>query len=159
MFWLRTRSVIMIWVSTIAIGCMWFLYISCVWLPLVKSGCHWLNEFLSAAWGFYQLKMFAICDMWLLLVTYRKIGPRSHVWSEKEMVNQAAFEFSEVASRWCYWIGPTIATCVRFLSLFFARLKPCYRQRRALEETTYGVCMTCWFCLLPFPMVVWRTLA
>ena len=25
----------------------------------------------------------------------RKIGPRSHVWSEKEYVEQAAFEFSE----------------------------------------------------------------
>ena len=27
---------------------------------------------------------------------YSKIGPRSNVWTEKEMVEAAAFEFSEV---------------------------------------------------------------
>lgn len=27
---------------------------------------------------------------------YRKIGPRSHVWSEKEVVDSAAYEFAEV---------------------------------------------------------------
>ena len=27
----------------------------------------------------------------------RKLGPRSHVWSEKEYVDKAAFEFSEVS--------------------------------------------------------------
>lgn len=26
----------------------------------------------------------------------RKIGPRSHVWSEKELVEKAAYEFAEV---------------------------------------------------------------
>lgn len=27
---------------------------------------------------------------------YRRIGPRSHVWSEKEVVDKAAWEFEEV---------------------------------------------------------------
>lgn len=30
-------------------------------------------------------------------VLYREIGPRSKVWSEKEYVDLAAFEFSEVS--------------------------------------------------------------
>lgn len=30
-------------------------------------------------------------------VLYREIGPRSRVWSEKEYVDKAAFEFSEVS--------------------------------------------------------------
>lgn len=30
-------------------------------------------------------------------VLHREIGPRSRVWSEKEYVDQAAFEFSEVS--------------------------------------------------------------
>lgn len=30
-------------------------------------------------------------------VLYREIGPRSKIWSEKEYVDQAAFEFSEVS--------------------------------------------------------------
>lgn len=30
-------------------------------------------------------------------VLYREIGPRSKIWSEKEYVDKAAFEFSEVS--------------------------------------------------------------
>lgn len=33
----------------------------------------------------------------MFCVLYREIGPRSRVWSEKEYVDQAAFEFSEVS--------------------------------------------------------------
>ena len=31
------------------------------------------------------------------LSSIRKIGPRSHVWSEKEVVDKAAWEFEEVS--------------------------------------------------------------
>ena len=31
------------------------------------------------------------------LPSTRKIGPRSHVWSEKEVVDKAAWEFEEVS--------------------------------------------------------------
>ena len=34
---------------------------------------------------------------------YRRIGPRSHVWSEKEVVDEAAWEFEEVCT--------TVRTC------------------------------------------------
>lgn len=33
------------------------------------------------------------------LISGRKIGPRSHVWSEIEYVDKAAEEFSDVSNR------------------------------------------------------------
>ena len=31
---------------------------------------------------------------------YRKIGPRSTVWTEKEMIDAAAYEFAEVNTKY-----------------------------------------------------------
>ena len=42
------------------------------------------------------LVWYAITKLWFPLFHYRKIGPRSHVWSEKEVVDSAAYEFAEV---------------------------------------------------------------
>ena len=39
----------------------------------------------------------ALNNLFLVLCCYyRKIGPRSHVWSEKEFIDQAVYEFAEV---------------------------------------------------------------
>ena len=41
-----------------------------------------------------------------VLCMYRRIGPRSHIWCEKELVEKAAWEFEEVqnystSTIWC----------------------------------------------------------
>ena len=49
----------------------------------------------------YTYDIVCIVDVYKLLFIfslYRRIGPRSHVWSEKEFVDKAAWEFEEVCN-------------------------------------------------------------
>lgn len=45
----------------------------------------------------FDLVQYAVSG--LLCVSHREIGPRSRVWSEKDLVDQAAYEFAEVRGK------------------------------------------------------------
>lgn len=60
----------------------------------------------------------------------RQIGPRSRVWSEKELVDLAAFEFDQV--------------CRHFLSLIFKAFAPLHTGLKLFLISDWNVLANCW---------------
>ena len=85
----------------------------------------------------------------------RKIGPRTHVWSEKEIVDQAAWEFDEVLLHYRSYFRHFVWTSSVYP---FFRRKPCWNLQRMLLAPTCGDSMIFWFSPPPFHMEEWRIL-
>ena len=83
----------------------------------------------------------------------KRVGPRSHVWSEPDMLEKAAYEFADVSS-----LDSMFAMCTSlFTGNLFHRRKPSLKQQKMYAALTFGGFTTCSYSHLRFLMAEWRT--
>ena len=147
------------WPLTFVLRCPCLLTWSPLWLELWRAGTLSTYSLMSSC---HLQQVNSVSVLWL---DNREIGPRSRVWSEREFVDKAAFEFSEVShSSYCHTYAHTGTVHTHThththtsVNVCVLRRRPCWRQQRTWQDHMFGVSTTSWFFLLRSPMEGWRT--